>query len=78
MLLFVLTFTMPWWVSAPLMLLYMIRYTAYEVIVLGALYDAAFGVFIGPMPFLYTIVIGVCFVLLELLKPYLSFYRETH
>ena len=75
--LFVITFLFPWWVGVPLMVLYMFRYTAYEVIVLATLFDAQFSVAYGLMPFFYTIGFGIFFVVLEVLKPFLTFYRES-
>ena len=75
--LFVITFSFPWWVSVPLMILYMLRYTAYEIIVLGALFDAQFSNPEMFFPALYTLLLGIFFVAIELLKPFLSFYQSN-
>lgn len=52
--------------------MYAFRYPAYELIVLGALIDALYGV--GAFAYVYTFGAAGIFIFAELAKPFLAFY----
>lgn len=67
--------TMPWWFTLAAALLYVFMYDAYELILLGGILDAQFGV--GLVPLIYTLAFTVLVVGASILKPHLSFYEES-
>lgn len=67
-----LTFSTPLPLVAIAAVLYAFRYPAYELIVLGALADALYG---GALfSYVYTLSATIIFIIVELVKPFLSFY----
>ncbi len=72
----VTSFFVPWWAYAPLALLYGLRYTAYELIVLGVVLDLSAG-FMGaggvPLPIVYSAIALASVVAGHILRPYLAF-----
>lgn len=75
LILMIAAFTMSWWWFALVALVYALFYEAYELIILSALVDAFFGD--TAVPVLYTLLGSGIFVLVELVKPLLSFYEES-
>lgn len=65
---------LPWWLVMPLWVVYAYRLPAYELLVLGALCDAYYGVASGYA--YYTAAALVIVAGMEFLKPYLVFHEE--
>lgn len=65
----------PLYVFIPMALLYALWRPAYELIILGAVIDAQFGLGIASFGYLYTLVLGAIVLGAEFLKPHLSFYN---
>lgn len=64
--LLVLSFLLPVWLALLLMAIYAFRYTAYEVLVLGALLDLESGL---SFPILYTALSALLLLVVETVKP---------
>lgn len=75
----VLAYVLPLWAGALVLVVYAFQYTAYELILLGALLDAHYGVTLSwlPVPILYTAGITLILIIVEALKPLMSFYEDT-
>ncbi len=57
-------------------LAYALRYTAYELIFVGAAIDAFYGTGgILTVPY-YTLVTSACLILIEWVKPFISVYNQ--
>lgn len=64
---------MPWWALFIIVCLYAYRYTAYELILWGILYDSSIGIHtsIIPFPYMYTVTVCAVVLAMQLLKPVL-------
>ena len=68
---------LPWWVGMTGAFLYAYRFHAYELIPLGIFLDALFAPSFDTLSFFYIGILLSLTLALELLKPFLSFYKET-
>lgn len=68
----------PTWVLIVCMVLYSLRYTAYELVVLGACIDVYYGTNMGLLvvPY-YTVGVTLWLLLIEWAKPSISVYNES-
>lgn len=67
---------LPWWVLLVCVLLYIARYTAYELIILALFLDTLYG--LGtPMniPY-YTIAVSLLMIVVEWIKPRILMYNQ--
>jgi hypothetical protein len=67
---------MPIWFCILASLCYAFWWTGYELIVLGVLIDAQFGLGTSIFAYTYTLMLGAVVLSAESIKPYLSFYRS--
>ena len=65
----------PFWVFLPLLALYILCYAGMEALCIALLVDAYFG-FGTTYPGLYTVITGVCILLVHTLRPALFVYRR--
>lgn len=56
-------------------LLYMLVWPGYELLIIGVLIDSVFGT--ESFSLVYTLSLGLMLVVLEVLRPYLSWYTDT-
>ena len=70
-----LGFMFPWWAFFVVAALYMVRYTAYELIALGILLDVSFGIHLYSIPFpcFYTGALSLFLMATLLAKPLMTF-----
>jgi hypothetical protein len=68
-------FLLPFWFFCCAALCYILWKPGYELIVLGMCIDAQFGTPIFGVPCLYTGATALLVLVLNLVKPHLSFYR---
>lgn len=71
----------PAWVTllAMAVMLFVVRASCVEVIMWGFVLDLLFGVYLHDFPFVpifYTLVAGLMYFVMELLKPHLVFYES--
>ncbi len=77
-LLLLIAFYAPLPISALVVFCYALRYRAYEMVLLGALVDIAFGhVTFTEIP-AYTFAFGTIVLIVELAKPSFTFYNTEH
>lgn len=72
---FALTFVLPWWLVIPLWILFVLAYDGYELIVLGVCMDAYVGTN-GTWSLFYTLAAALVIIGGLLIKPRLAFYRD--
>jgi hypothetical protein len=65
----------PAWVFALCAVAYAFWRPAYELIVLGALVDLGFSPLSSVFDFKYTLLLGALVLMVEFLKPYVSYYE---
>lgn len=69
----------PWWITIGFILLLLATARAYEVIFCGFIIDLLYGVPVPGfmnVPFLFTLLSGFLFLIVELIKPHLVFYER--
>lgn len=71
-------YLLPIWLFLLLCFAYAVLFQAYELLILGLLVDAQFGIGVFPYSALYTLSIGTIIFVAEIIKPYLLFYREEY
>lgn len=66
----VLLFFSPlWWAGFVVAGYYMMRYTGYELVLIGVLLDALLGTAFAPVPFIYTTVLIVLLLCVLFIRP---------
>lgn len=65
----------PFWVFLPVAIAYAFWVPAYELILLGAVIDAQFGLGVSHFAYMYLTALALVVLGAELAKPHLVFYR---